>query len=94
MRGNSVWIAVLVLAVAFTAWLFGGRANAPQAASIPAMASSASAGEVVVMPSRDGTFLYVIDAATGNIFVVDVSGGAGEIRGIKLAGNFRAKKVY
>jgi len=94
MEKRGLYVAVLVLAVAFTAWLFGGRMNAPQAASIPGIASAASAGQVVVVPSRDLTFLYVLDANDGNVYVIDVSGGAGEVRGIKLAGNFRAKKVY
>jgi len=94
MEKRGFWVAVLVLAVSFTAWLFGGRVSAPQAASVPGVASPASAGTVVVVPSRDLTFLYVLDANDGNVYVIDVSGGAGEVRGIKLAGNFRAKKIY
>ena len=94
MKKSGMAVAILVLSVAFTAWLFGGRGNAPQAASIPGIASPASAGTVVVVPSRDLTFLYVLDANDGNVYVIDISGGAGEVRGIKLAGNFRAKKVY
>jgi hypothetical protein len=93
MKKHSVWMAVLVLAVAATAWLFGGRGGAPQA-STSALASPASAGSVVVMPSRDLTFFYVVDASDGNIYVVDVSGGSGEIRGVKLGGNFRTRKTY
>lgn len=95
MEKRGFLVAVLVLAVALTAWLFGGKSNAPQAASVPVgVASPASAGTVVVVPSRDLTFLYVLDANDGNVYVIDISGGAGEVRGIKLAGNFRAKKVY
>jgi len=94
MKKHSVWVAVLVLAVAGMAWLFGGRGGAPLAASSPSVASPASAGTVVVMPSRDGTFFYVVDASNGNIYVVDVSGGSGAIRGIKLGGNYRTGKTY
>lgn len=95
MEKRGFWVAILVLAVACTAWLFGGKSGAPQAASVPpGVASPASAGTVVVVPSRDLTFLYVLDANDGNVYVIDVSGGAGEVRGIKLAGNFRARKVY
>jgi len=94
MGKQGIWVAVLVLTVACTAWLFGGRGSSPQAASSSGMASPASAGTVVVVPSRDLTFLYVLDANDGNIYVVDISGGAGDVRGIKLAGNFRTRKVY
>jgi len=94
MGKHGIWVAILVLTVACTAWLSGGRGNAPQAASAPGISTPASAGTVVVVPSRDLTFLYVLDSNDGNIYVVDVSGGSGEVRGIKLAGNFRTRKVY
>ncbi len=97
MKKTSFVSLAVACAVVLVVGLLVFNAGSPQAAQAPsvrAAASAASAGQVVVMPSRDLTFFYVVDGADGNIYVVDVSGGSGEVRNIKLAGNFRAKKVY
>jgi hypothetical protein len=76
--------AVVVIAAA--AWFAGVRTAGSETAG-----PQGSNGIVVI---ERGTNFYVFDSSDGGIYVVDVSGGAGEIRSIKLAGNFRAKRVY
>ena len=94
MGKRSMWLVAVVVLVAAAAWFLGGRDSRSMASSASVMAGPASAGSVAVMPSRDLTFFYVVDATDGNIYVIDVSGGSGEVRGIKLAGNFRSRKVF
>jgi len=84
---KRTFYAVAAAAVIAAAAVFVGVRTAGSETSGPV------AGSAIVVVER-GTQLYVFDTSDGAIYVIDVGGGAGEIRSIKLAGNFRAKRVY
>jgi len=73
-------------------WIATSRGDA--ASSTDMRAAPASSGEVVVVSARDSNYFYIVDSKDANIYAVDVSGGGGEVRSIKLVGNFRDRKTF